>query len=260
MSWKSTLKYLARSRSLAFVRALDLAADIEAKTFAYRRKPVHYRAGTSDPHLIYQILLKTGRKAEYVFPGNLRPAVILDIGANIGISAILLAERFPGAVIHAIEPVPDNFEILKRNAESRPAIRPHQLALADRDGTMEMMFSENERNFGGFSFYEPGSDVGRRFTLPTTAPASFLAANSIDHVDVIKIDTECAEHAILTAFDPAVLAEVTWITGELHGEKDFELLAYLSQWFDIELKKSFKKRLSIFRACNKNALHLLGVG
>jgi FkbM family methyltransferase len=257
MSWKNTLKYLARSRSLTFMRAMDRAADLDARTLDYRGKPVHYRAGTSDPHLIYGILLKTGRKAEYIFPGDLRPAVILDIGANIGISAVLLAERFPSAVIHAIEPVPDNFEILKRNAESRPAIRPHRLALADRDGTMEMMFSDSERNFGGFSFYERGSDAGRRFTVSTATPTSFLAANAIDHVDMIKIDTEGAEHAILTAFDPAMLAEVTWITGELHGEKDFELLAYLSQWFDIELKKSFKKRLFIFRACNKNALHLL---
>ena len=54
-----------------------------------------------------------------------------------------------------------------------------------------------------------------------------------------------------------MLSKVTWITGELHGEKDFALLDYLAQWFDLELKKSFKKRLFIFRACNKNALHLL---
>jgi FkbM family methyltransferase len=257
MSWKNKLKYLARSRSPAFVRAMDHGAALEDKTLAYRGKPVHYRAGTSDPHLIYGILLKTGSKAEYAFPAKLAPEVILDIGANIGISAILLAERFPNAVIHAIEPVPGNVAMLKRNAETRPAIRPHQLALADRDGSMELMASDSERNFGGFSFFERGSDAGRKFSVATATPASFLAANGIDRVDLIKIDTEGAEHAILTAFDPAVLSKVTWITGELHGEKDFEVLAYLSQWFDIELKKSFKKRLFIFRACNREALHLL---
>jgi len=257
MSWKNTLKYLARSRSIGFAQALNPHAQAQVQQLAYHGKPVYFRAGTSDPHLVYGILLKTGAKAEYVFPANFRPQVILDIGANIGISATLFAERFPAATIHAIEPVDSNFDMLKRNAELRPSIHPHQLALADKDGTMEMMRSDNERNFGGFSFYSAGSQAAERFSVATATPSSFLQSVGVKTVDMIKIDTEGAEYPILTAFDPEMLAKVTWITGELHGEKDFEVLAYLSQWFDIELKKRFKKRLFIFRACNKNALHLI---
>jgi hypothetical protein len=131
------------------------------------------------------------------------------------------------------------------------------IAFSDRDGEMTIMASDSERNYGGFSFFSRGSSTDKAFRVKALTPLSFLTSNSIDKVDVVKIDTEGAEYSILTSFDPAVLSEVTWITGELHGEKDFELLAYLSQWFDIELKKNFKNRLFNFRACNKKRLDLL---
>jgi hypothetical protein len=123
---------------------------------------------------------------------------------------------------------------------------------------MELIVSPDARNFGGFSIYQRGAAPGaQRIRVPAQTPSQFLAANRISQVDLIKIDTEGAEHAILKSFDPQMLAETTWITGELHGEEDFELLVYLSRWFDLELKKSFRKPLFIFRACNKKALDLV---
>lgn len=73
----------------------------------------------------------------------------------------------------------------------------------------------------------------------------------VGRVDLIKIDTEGAEYDILTTLDENLLRSVKWIMGELHGERDFELLAFLSRWFDIDTKKSLGNRLFMFRACNK---------
>ena len=258
ISFKNRLKYLVRSRSLEFVAAMDRSGPIEAREFRFGGRPIYYRSGTSDPHLIYGILLKKGKKAEYRFPDRFRPRVILDIGANIGVTSVLFAHQFGGTKIHAIEPVPSNFELLRRNASGWPGITSHALALADHDGSMNLIVSPDERNHGGYSFYQRGASADAvRVTVPAVTPGRFLAANGVDRVDLIKIDTEGAEYPILASFDPAVLAETTWITGELHGENDFELLAYLSRWFDIELKKSFRKPLFIFRACNKKTLDLV---
>lgn len=257
MSIKKKLKYFFRSGSVDFVRASDYQAEIKVSSIDFHGKPVYFRTGTSDPHLVYSILLRKGRSAEYAFPARLQPKVILDIGANVGTSAVLFSELYPAARVFAFEPVPENFEILRKNSETRRQIQPYMIALADQDGEMTMMVSRSDRNFGGFSFYSRGCAVDQRFTVQTATPKLFLGSHSIDKVDLIKIDTEGAEYSILTAFDPAVLSEVTWITGELHGEKDFELLAYLSQWFDLELKKNFKNRLFNFRACNKKSIDLL---
>lgn len=227
------------------------------REYQWKGHTIHYRAGTSDAHLIYGILLKTGKKAEYRLPPKLAPDTILDIGANVGVSAMFFADRFPHARIFAVEPLPENFEVLKRNAEGT-GITPINVALDAEDGKRDLILSPHESNFGGLSFYQRGAESdARRVTVTTRNPANLLRELGIEKVDMIKIDTEGAEYPILTAFDPKLLQEVTWITGELHGERDFELLAYLSQWFDIEMKRSFRKSLFIFNACNKKRLDLV---
>lgn len=57
-----------------------------------------------------------------------------------------------------------------------------------------------------------------------------------------------------TGFDHAALQWVKRIVVELHGERDFELLAYLSQWFGMPMTKSMRNPLFIFNTCNKSAL------
>ncbi len=68
---------------------------------------------------------------------------------------------------------------------------------------------------------------------------------------MIKIDTEGSEYDILTALGEDMLSRTQWIMGELHGVRDFELLAYLSQWFDIGVRKGVWERLFMFHARNK---------
>ena len=70
--------------------------------------------------------------------------------------------------------------------------------------------------------------------------------------ELIKIDVEGAEYDILAAFEPRVLERVRWITGELHGNRSFELLEFLSRWFDVETRKTLGKRLFNFLARNRS--------
>ncbi len=57
-----------------------------------------------------------GYDKEFLHFCNLIPpgGAILDIGANIGITAVVLAKKHPGAIIYAIEPLPANIHALKR--------------------------------------------------------------------------------------------------------------------------------------------------
>jgi FkbM family methyltransferase len=214
--------------------------------------PVYYRLGTSDCELIYKILLKQGKRAEYRVPPEVAPETIFDIGANIGTASILFANLFPGARIHAFEPVPDNVSLLTRNVAGYRNIHVHPVALGKKDGRLPMLASDSRRNYGGFSFYEKGSDAQRRVDVEMRTPRAMLEELGVARVDLIKIDTEGSEYDILSAFDESVLSQTRWITGELHGEKDYELLALLSRWFDLDMKKTLNKRLFTFFGCNKN--------
>jgi len=86
---------------------------------------ISLRLGTSDLGVIVKVL----GSHEYGFPFDGTPKLIIDAGANIGISALYFAQRFPDAKIYAIEPEEGNFELLKKNCNGRPNIILKKAAL-----------------------------------------------------------------------------------------------------------------------------------
>jgi len=258
MPVKQTAKILARSRSLAFTRDhLAQGSQVGSlRRYTWRGVPIQYRAGTSDTGLIYNILLKTGLKGEYCPPhefgadwGAVR--VVLDIGANIGISALYFASIFPQAAIHAFEPEPGNFKLLTANTASCPRIRCYPFALGASDGEITLFDSDDRVNFGGFSAHNAGTSAGRGKAVPVRHAGKVLRELGIASVDVIKIDTEGAEWDILTACGKELVATARLILGELHGHRDFALLDFLQPSFHIGLNKGIKKRLFNFYAVNR---------
>jgi FkbM family methyltransferase len=255
-SLKMKTKVLLRSRSLAFTRDYFLDGAGGRRTYEWNGAPVHYRAGTTDPHLIYNILLKQGTKSEYALPPQVRldPAAVgtvLDIGANIGIASRYFARCFPGAVVHAFEPDPGNCELLRANAAAEPRIRVHAFALGAEDGELELFDSDDQANRGGYSGYAMGINPGRSKKVPLKHAGRALAALGVTRADLIKIDTEGAECEILTALEPALLKSARVIMGELHGRRDFELLDFLQPAFHIGAKKQLHSRLFNFYAVNR---------
>jgi FkbM family methyltransferase len=255
---KDRVKVLLRSGSLHFTRDYFSHSPQPARRiYRWGGLPVHYRSGTSDTRLIYSILLKRGRKSEYALPRAcaLDPArvrTVLDIGANIGISAVYLASIFPNAEVHAFEPEPGNVALLSENAKAIPRIRVHPFALGAEDGELTLYSSDEAVNFGGFSAHGLGVDASRSQRVPVRHAGRCLAALGVRQVDVIKIDTEGAEWDILTSLGKPLLDAVQLIMGELHGRRDFELLTFLQPAFDIEMKKQLRNRLFNFYAARRS--------
>lgn len=73
--------------------------------------PVVLRNNTSDVTVFYQVFLALSYKIKI----NKDPKVIIDCGANIGLSVVYFKNRFPNSKIVAIEPEISNFEMLKTN-------------------------------------------------------------------------------------------------------------------------------------------------
>jgi len=82
----------------------------------------------------------------------IQEGAILDIGANIGITAVPLAKKFPNAQIHAFEPVPINCAVFKRIIKHYRLTNVvlHQNALGNETGMMRIVVPEinNVRMFG----------------------------------------------------------------------------------------------------------------
>ena len=252
------LKYLFRSRSFKFMMNKD-ARSHSLEKYIWNGQPVYYRTSTSDMTLIYEVLLKSGYKSEYYLPADFNPKVILDIGANIGITSIYLINKFPNAKIFSFEPLLENYDILKKNTENYKNIKVFNFGLGKKNETLDIFLSDDSENFGGGSFFpEVGGTSNRKVKCEIKNIQDTLLELDVKEIDLIKIDTEGAEFDILTSLSKKYLESVKWITGELHGYKDFELLDYLQGFgFNIGVKKHINNRLFMFHAINNKTLKTL---
>jgi len=253
-----SLKYLLRSGSPRFVRDHYRAfTPGTLSSYVWKGRTLWYRPGSSDTELIYKILLCRGLKASYAIEPKLLAALgevrtVLDIGANIGVSAVYLATLFPQARVLAFEPSPANLALLQRNTAPLGRIEVVPLALGERDGTLEFFSSEAAANFGGFSRFEAGSEAGRKTAVPVRHAGAQLAELGVAGADVIKIDVEGSEWEILSVLGDEFLSRTQYIAGELHGHRDFELLAMLERHFHVAVRKRLQDRVFMFQAVNRS--------
>lgn len=121
-------------------------------------------------------------------------AVILDIGANIGNHALYWIARRKARRVVCFEPVPANFALLSRNITVNgyaDRIEAHQMALGAEDSRARVAHFTARNSGAAVLAADPGGDL-RLARLDTLA--SELA---LDRVDLIKIDVEGFEAAVL---------------------------------------------------------------
>ena len=108
MLTKRDLKILLRSRSWDFMKDCKKPrSDGSQGVYQWNGKPIYYRPGTSDCRIISEILFAP--RCEFHVPPDLKPKIIVDLGANIGIASIYFAHQFPDSEIFAFEPEEENF-------------------------------------------------------------------------------------------------------------------------------------------------------
>src|SRR5260370_38804296 len=178
------IKIFVRSRSLRFTLAC----------LRWSGRDVFYRSGTADPFVLYQVLLRSGTKAEYYVPPGLRPKIILDIGSNIGASIIYFHRQFPDANIFGFEPHPDSFRILQKNVDHLPNVTVFNYGLGATN--QRIAVPADQVNFGAFSTDGRFKDRGHPAT-PVECEVRRLddvfREIGIAQVALIKIDCEGAE-------------------------------------------------------------------
>ena len=250
---REIVKTLVRSRSLGFT--IDMVRQKPSSSPArlrWRGRDIFYRPGTTDPFVIHQVLLKTGKKAEYYLPPRLKPEAILDIGSNIGASILYFYSQFPDATIIGFEPHPETFRILQSNVADIPSVRVFNYGLGTINGRIS---ARDERvNFGAFRTTAGANRGQNRAVIECEVRRidDVLQEIGIPKVDLIKIDCEGAEGDVFAAMPEELLRRCQWIVGELHDNSGFDLLARLAPQFQFDLKKKIFSPLFRFHACNIN--------
>jgi len=125
-----------------------------------------------------------------LFPG----AVVVDIGANIGIYSRFLSRCVGRAgVVHAFEPSPENFRRLESATRKLTNMRLSQAAVGERSGRSHLYLSDNLNV--DHRAYPPGGDS--RDTVPIDVITLDDYFSPGDRVDLIKLDVQGYElHAL----------------------------------------------------------------
>ena len=171
------------------------------------RRSVVLRGATSDIHCFDKIWLHEEYRSEY----PVRPRVIVDGGANVGLATLYFAARYPEARIVAVEPAADNFQILQRNCGTLPNVTVIQAALwpVERNLTLSNPSCEP------WAFFVEENNSGGP-TVPTVTIPQLLRIMEADRIDLLKLDIEGAERELFSTGSDLWLDRVRHIAIELH--------------------------------------------
>lgn len=136
---------------------------------------------------------------------SLRPGgTAIDVGANVGVHTVVMARTVgAGGRVIACEPSPAFHEELTANVELNHLsnVTIHQVAVAAKPGPVTLYVPTDSRHAAGASL-NPGMHDQLQQSKPVevagTTIDELVATDAVDHVDLIKIDVE--------GFDAAVLA------------------------------------------------------
>lgn len=145
------------------------------------------------------------------------PGVILDIGANIGATAVYFRAAYPGARIVCFEPSAENFVWLAANARDLDGVEVYPYGLFDRDTECPLYTGESQSAQN--SVIPNAGTTSRHETVQLRSAAEELAARGVTEASIVKIDTEGCELPILRSLLPA-LRRLDVLMIEYHSEED----------------------------------------
>ncbi|MCR9171621.1 MAG: FkbM family methyltransferase [bacterium] len=176
------------------------------KTRVMGRK-VHY----NDAKALMGMYQEIVHSEHYKFKPKSSTPVIIDCGANIGISVLYFDKVFSNAEIIAVEADPEITSILKRNlTENNCNAEVIEKALWSKSGET-------------LSFGQEGADSSSIYSLNNVIQVETIGLDEIleryEHIDLLKIDIEGAELEVIKSCTNN-LSKVDYIFVEFHSFPD----------------------------------------
>ena len=165
--------------------------------------------------------------------GDLRNnAIVIDIGANIGVYAIYATTKLKNVKVFAFEPAPKEFATLVCNIKSNhleEKIIASAAAVTGKDETRTLFLNGGPHN----SFYDHWKDV-EGTQVQCLSLASVFEKNKIERCDMLKMDCEGSEFEILQSIPDNIFKKIDAIRMEYHCPPDApmtpdELVTFLEQ-------------------------------
>jgi FkbM family methyltransferase len=155
---------------------------------------------------------------------------VFDVGADIGFFSILAARLTgPGGRVEAFEPVPSSAQAVRANAAlNRFAnITVHEVAVADHEAREELLV-QNISSQSHLAERGPHASTRERALVEVICLDERIARGELPAPDVVKIDVEGSEVAVLRGLRRTLLARPPVVICELH-ETNREIVELLGE-------------------------------
>jgi FkbM family methyltransferase len=191
--------------------------------------PITLRNNSSDINVFYQVLFNQ----DYQLLLDDEPKIIIDLGANIGLSSIYFLNKYPDCKVIAVEPDIANFEFLKINTEKYPNILRYNNGIWNKNTWLKII--DNNLGSWGFSVVEVNNDTPN--SIESITLDQIIQINNIQHIDILKIDIEGSEIELFQENFDKWMSITNIIIIELH---DWMRDGCAKQFFMTLVKYNFK--------------------
>ncbi len=190
-------------------------------TFGKDKVKAWYRPGTSDENALIEVIGKKAYRRGSVGFDVAAGEHWLDFGANIGAFALYCKSK--GAIATCFEPMPDCFEILKKNV---PEFRLHNLAVTNLHDTEITFFTPRREKDKYRSTALPRKGKYPQVTVFNTH-AGLIQASKGRQYDGIKCDIEGSEFGII---DEWLFPKAEKLCVEYHLSRNDSLPDLVRRW------------------------------
>lgn len=123
---------------------------------------------------------------------------IIDLGANIGLSALFFIKKFPTSRIVAVEPDAVNFSIMEKNLEKfSKSISFLQAAIWPTDGEVSLVEEDDDHtSLGAWGYRTEASNGKSALSVKALSIPTIMKQYDMDFVDILKVDIEGAEYEL----------------------------------------------------------------
>ena len=202
--------YYAFSREgLAGMRLLKMRSGSGQGTWIKFRNllfPIFIRPGTAD---VESVIDNIFREEYGQFPKGFSPKVIVDAGAYIGDTSAYFLSRFRDARVLALEPNLESYELARGNlAHYLDRVSLLQKAMWNTDGVVYIAGDET------------GASVGQEgIPVETIKAEGLMQLMGVERLELLKVDIEGAEIAVLESGVDSWLRRVDVLLLETHGKE-----------------------------------------
>ena len=123
---------------------------------------------------------------------------IIDLGANIGLSALFFIKKFPTSRIVAVEPDAVNFSIMEKNLEKfSKSVSFLQAAIWPTDGEVSLVEEgDDHSSLGAWGYRTEASNGNSGLSVKAVTIPTIMKQYGMDFVDILKVDIEGAEYEL----------------------------------------------------------------